>query len=81
MKKLSLILLILISIFIFSSCDKKENNKISIIATNYVGYDFAKNICKDTDTTVSMLLKPGAEIHGKPSTKDIIKILDLQFIL
>ena len=76
MKKLSLILLILISIFIFSSCDKKENNKISIIATNYVGYDFAKNICKDTDTTVSMLLKPGGDIHGKPSTKNIIKILD-----
>ena len=77
MKKLSFVLLVLISLFIITSCDKKEDNKISIIATNYVGYDFAKNICKDTDTNVSMLLEPGAEIHGyEPSTKDIISILN-----
>ncbi len=77
MKKLSLVLLVLISIFIFASCSNNDKKGISVIATNYVGYDFAKNICKDTDTNVSMLLEPGAEIHGyEPSTKDIIKILN-----
>ena len=77
MKKLSLVLLVLISLFIFASCSNNDKKGISVIATNYVGYDFAKNICKDTDTNVSMLLEPGAEIHGyEPSTKDIIKILN-----
>ncbi len=77
MKKLVFVFVLLISLFIISSCDKKDNDKISVIATNYVGYDFAKNICKDTDTNVSMLLEPGAEIHGyEPSTKDIINILN-----
>lgn len=77
MKKLGFIFVLLISLFIISSCDKKDNDNISVIATNYVGYDFAKNICKDTNTEVSMLLEPGAEIHGyEPSTKDIIKILN-----
>ena len=45
MKKLGFVFVLLISLFIISSCDKKDNDKISVIATNFVGYDFAKNIC------------------------------------
>ncbi len=70
-------LLFILGVISLSSLTSCNDKSADIIATNYVGYDFAKNICKDTDTTVSMLLEPGAEIHGyEPSTKDIRNILN-----
>ena len=75
MKRLYL-LLIIFSVLFLGACDKKESNKMSIIATNYVGYDLARAVTKDLDINTSMLLKPGAEIHGyEPSTADIISII------
>ena len=76
MKRLFLFIFTICALLFLGSCDNKENENLSVIATNYVGYDFARAVTKDTNAEVSMLLKPGAEIHGyEPSTKDIINIL------
>ncbi len=77
MKKIYLLFILVFSLFIMTSCNQDKKDGINIIATNFVGYDFARAVTKDTNANVSMLLKPGAEIHGyEPSTKDIINILD-----
>ena len=45
-----------------------------IISSNFVGYDFARAVTGDK-TQVSMLLKPGAEMHDfEPTPEDIVKI-------
>lgn len=45
-----------------------------IIASNFVGYDFARAVTGDTSEIV-MLLKPGAEMHSfEPTPQDIINI-------
>ncbi len=72
--KISLFIFAVFAFFMISSCDKVEEG--TVVATNYVGYDFAINVAKDTNTKVSMLLEPGAEIHGyEPSATDIRTIL------
>jgi len=84
LNKLVLMLLTSIIIFslLFSSCkretktdERPENeNKISIVATFYVMYDFASKIGGDKVEVVN-LLPPGADPHSwEPSPKDIIKI-------
>lgn len=46
----------------------------NIISSNFVGYDFARVVTGDK-TQVSMLLKPGAEMHDfEPTPEDIVKI-------
>ncbi len=55
---------------------KLSRNKetASIVASSFVGYDFARAVTGD-ESGVSMLLKPGAEMHDfEPSPEDIIKI-------
>jgi len=64
-------------IIVITGCGKeKEKSKYNIVATNFPGYDFARAVIKDVeDTSVDMLLKPGAEIHDyEPTPQDIIKI-------
>ncbi|MBR4351074.1 MAG: zinc ABC transporter substrate-binding protein [Bacilli bacterium] len=75
MKKLISVLIIIVSIFIISGCSLSDNNKKTIIATNFPAYDFAREITKGSDIEVKMLLKPGSESHDyEPSPKDIISI-------
>ena len=51
-----------------------KNGKISIVATIFPQYDFARRIAGDK-ADVKMLLKPGMEAHSyEPSPKDIIGI-------
>lgn len=46
----------------------------NIISSNFVGYDFARVVTGDK-TQVSILLKPGAEMHDfEPTPEDIVKI-------
>ena len=55
---------------------KLSRNKetASIVASSFVGYDFARAVTGD-ESGVSMLLRPGAEMHDfEPSPEDIIKI-------
>ncbi len=75
MKKIKLIILI-ITIFLFCGCENKSNNKITIVATNYPGYDFARAITKSSENIeVILLINPGSELHDyEPTPKDIIRI-------
>lgn len=71
------IFLALLSI-IFSLCTsgcsydyKAQNDAFSIVTVNYVQYDFARAVCGN-DENITMIMKPGAEIHGfEPSLADI----------
>jgi zinc transport system substrate-binding protein len=80
MKKIiiTILLLFILSGF-FAGCinnPKTKNNteNITIVATIFPPYDFAKQICGGA-AEVEMLLPPGAESHSyEPSAQDIIKI-------
>ena len=82
MKKISKILLIfVVSIFGIVSltrCNKKQEtqDKLTIVSTNFPGYDFARAITMDnTNVKVKMLLKPGAESHTFEPTPEDIKTI------
>lgn len=75
MKKIISLFIIVLSIFLISGCSTSRDNKTTIIATNFPAYDFAREITKDSDIEVKMLLKPGSESHDyEPTPKDIINI-------
>ena len=82
MKKISKILLVFVA-FVFSivsltGCNKNKDNenKLTIVTTNFPSYDFARAVVKDNkDVNLKMLLKPGAESHDfEPTPQDIIDI-------
>lgn len=82
MKKISKLLLIfVVSIFGIvglTGCNKKQENqdKLTIVSTNFPGYDFARAITMDnTNVKVKMLLKPGAESHTFEPTPEDIKTI------
>ena len=53
---------------------KQKNARLSIVATVFPQYDFARQIAGDRADVV-MLLRPGMEAHSyEPSPKDIIRI-------
>ncbi len=53
---------------------KESSEKISIIATNFPAYDFARAVAGDK-ANIKMLVKPGAETHDfEPTPQDIIDI-------
>ncbi|MEE0878662.1 MAG: metal ABC transporter substrate-binding protein [Treponemataceae bacterium] len=83
------IFLVLITLFL-TGC-KKENtideNSISIVATNFPAYDFARSVVTKVDenylapinnftnVNIKLLIKPGMETHSfDPTPKDIIDI-------
>ncbi len=77
-KILSLLLALSMLATIFSGCTKSQrirnDGKISIVATIFPQYDFARRIAGDR-ADINMLLKPGMEAHSyEPSPKDIIGI-------
>ena len=81
-KKLLRVLSLLLSAAVFAAfmqgCSagkhKRKSGKISIVATIFTQYDFARRIAGDR-ADVTMLLKPGMEAHSyEPSPKDIISI-------
>lgn len=77
MKKIITILIMFILLITITGCNMtKDDNKLTILATNFPCYDFARAITKDvSNTSVEMLLKPGTEAHDyEPTPKDIIKI-------
>lgn len=78
-KGIPVLILILITIFIFASCQKKAQQpakveKIKVITTLFPLYDFAKNIGQDKADVV-LLLPPGVEPHSfEPKPEDIVRI-------
>jgi zinc transport system substrate-binding protein len=86
-KNIAIALAMLISVFALVSCGKtdkadepgdvgvaSESEKISIVATIFPPYDFARAIT-DGKADLTMLLPPAAESHSfEPTPSDIIKI-------
>ena len=78
MKRLFVLLLCLVMIVCsLSGCGEKsgkDNGKTDIVVTAFVHYDFVKQIVGDS-ANVTMLIKPGSEIHGyEPTPADVAKI-------
>ena len=72
-----LILTAAIALLLFAPIIKKgeKDNQPTILTTNFVAYDMARNITKDADIKVQMLLSPGTDLHNyEPTPQDIIKI-------
>ena len=79
MKRLLFIFSALFLLFTLSSCSDKNAD---IIATNYVGYDFANNVIRGSSLKANMLLKPGSKIHGyQPSTTDMKAIINSKIFI
>ena len=80
-KKLLLVLFlvaiigIVVAISVKSGKDnKKDNGKLNVIVTNFIGYDFVRQVAGD-NVNLSYLLKPGVEMHSyEPSSTDLADI-------
>lgn len=81
MKKFFLILFCFLNIISIAGCaaenkaiEEQKENKISVVATNFIGYDFARAIAGDR-ADIKMLLAPGEETHSfDPTPADIIAV-------
>lgn len=76
-KAFSLLLALVLCASVFSSCRgtfNAENGKLTIVATLFPQYDFAREIA-GSYADISLLLKPGVDSHSyEPTPQDIIKI-------
>lgn len=86
MLKIGLLAIIGVVILIFGilAILKRENvedESYAVMATNFVGYDFARAVMGESDD-VGMLLAPGAEMHDfEPTPQDIINIKKADFLI
>ncbi len=74
---ISLALTLLFLMPVLSGCTPRETDGegITLAATLFPVYDFARAIAANTDTTVTLLLPPGMESHSfEPSPADIIAV-------
>lgn len=75
MKRFLSFLCFLFCFFILTGCEKNSEDKFSIVTSNFASYDFMRAITKDTDVDLSMLLKPGVDMHHfDPTPRDIANI-------
>lgn len=76
-KILSVMLSAVLLLGVLSGCGKEgyeDSSKVSIVATVFPQYDFARQIAGDR-AEITLLLKPGMEAHSyEPTPKDIIRI-------
>ena len=76
MKKIFNLLIVVAMVFAtvcLTGCNTKKEDKITIVATSFPGYDFARAVTKNiANVEVKMLLKPGSEMHNyEPTPQDI----------
>ena len=72
MKKILVVLIILLGFL--TGCNKNDN-ELTVVATNFPCYDFLRAVTKDSRIKVEMLISPGSEIHDfEPTPGDILKI-------
>ena len=61
---------------------KSSDDTLSVVATNFPAYDFARAVIGDENISLSMLLKPGSETHNyEPTPKDIKKIKNSELFI
>lgn len=71
MKKKMLVLLMLLA---FATLPALAEGRLKVVATNFPCYDFARRVVGDRGD-VSLLIKPGVEVHGfEPTPADIVSI-------
>ena len=62
--------------------NRKSGGEVDVLSTNFIGYDLARAVVGDAGVEVSMLLKPGAEMHDfEPTPEDIIKIREADLFI
>lgn len=76
MKKIGFYILLIVALLSLFGCGaEKTEDGVSIVCTAFPQYDFARQITADTDTSITMLIKPGSEAHSyEPTPNDRIKI-------
>lgn len=88
-KRIALIVCIVLCFvlcIVLCSCTKESKNdvnneKIKIVTTAYVHYDFAKNIAGDF-ADIKMLIPAGSEVHTfEPTPSDIMEISDCDMLV
>ena len=78
-KLLCVLLAAVLAVSAFSGCTVQQNpasddGKLHVVTTIFAPYDFARQVGGD-DVSVTMLLRPGCEVHAyEPTPKDIIAI-------
>lgn len=78
-KLLCVLLAMVLAVSAFSGCTVQRNpasddGKLHVVTTIFAPYDFARQVGGD-DVSVTMLLRPGCEVHAyEPTPKDIIAI-------
>lgn len=78
MKRIIISFILLFSLFAITACsfNNDKDDKLSIVATNFPCYDFARAITNGSDSVdVIMLLKAGSEIHDFEPTPQDIKMI------
>lgn len=86
MKKLLSVLLLVLIAFSASACGsggskQQEDKKVSVVATIFPYYDFAKNIGGDK-VNAELLIPAGSDIHSfEPTAQDIKKIQDCDLFI
>lgn len=83
-KLIKTFILIFSLILLFSACGKNtetDDSKKTVIATNFVAYDFARQLLGDI-ANISMLLPVGTESHTyEPTAQDILKIQSCDLLI
>ena len=76
----------LILVLCFTGCQSTgevEDGKLSIVATSFPHYDFARQITKGNDNVeIKMLISPGSEVHTyEPTPADILAVSDCDLFI
>lgn len=85
-KGIPLLLCAVLLLGVLSGCAQQpviqhDDGKLHVVTTIFAPYDFAREIGGE-DVSVTMLLKPGSEVHSyEPSPKDIIAIRNADVFL
>lgn len=81
MKKTLVLFIVLLLLLVGCASPKNNSEKIEIVATNFVCYDFARAVAGDK-AQISMLIPPGSDIHAfEPTAKDIADIQNCDLFL
>ncbi len=78
-KLLSLLLAVLLLASSLSSCGGREGeDKLTVVCTSFVAYDWAREILGETDAiSLHLLVDGGRDMHSfEPSAADMVKILE-----
>lgn len=75
------VVLVTVGILLGLNSGRKSDEKISIVATNFPAYDFARAVAGDK-AEIKMLIQPGTEAHSfEPTPQDMIDIKNSELFI